>query len=323
MPYEIFDRSKLVLKPLAERKSDMSLADLLPLDADVPRFGDPNLYVLAERMGRARRSGRQVILMMGAHVIKRGLSWFVVDAIRRGLVTHVAVNGACAIHDMELALIGATTESVARYIRTGEFGMWVETGKVNEAAAQAAREGIGLGEAVGRMIAGGAFPHRDVSILASAFEAGIPATVHVGIGQDIVHQHPNCDGSALGLATYTDFLVFAASVAKLEGGVFLNYGTAVMGPEVYLKALSMARNVARQEGREIRHFTTAVFDLHDLGDYSKEAPKDDPRYYYRPYKTVLVRTVQDGGESFYIRGDHRDTMPCLFRAALEAMAGNG
>jgi len=323
MPYEMFDRSRLVLRPLAERRHDMSLSDLLGLDAEVPPFGDANLYVLAEKMGEARRRGRQVILMMGAHVIKRGLSWFVVDAIKRGLVTHVAMNGACAIHDLELALIGATTESVARYIRTGEFGMWVETGRVNEAAKDAAAEGIGLGEAVGRMIAEGGMPHRDVSILAAAFDAGVPATVHVGIGQDIVHQHPNCDGAALGSATYTDFLVFAASVSKLEGGVFLNYGTAVMGPEVYLKALSMARNVARQEGREIRHFATAVFDLHDLGDYSKEAAKDDPRYYYRPFKTVLVRTVQDGGESFYIRGDHRETMPCLFRSALEAMSKDG
>lgn len=323
MPYETFDRSRLVLRPLAERQHDMSLADLLALDADVPPFRDANLYVLASRVAEAGRRGGQVILMMGAHVIKRGLSWFVVDAIKRGLVTHVAMNGACAIHDLELALIGATTESVARYIRTGEFGMWVETGRVNEAAKQASAEGIGLGEAAGRMIAESDMPHRDVSILAAAYRARIPATVHVGIGQDIVHQHPNCDGAALGAATYTDFLVFAASVNRLEGGVFLNYGTAVMGPEVYLKALSMARNVARQEGRDIRHFTTAVFDLHDLGDYSKEAPKDDARYYYRPFKTVLVRTVQDGGESFYIRGDHRDTMPCLFRAALEAMAKDG
>jgi hypothetical protein len=320
MPYEIFDRSKLVLQPLSERIHNMTLENVLPLDAEVPRFEDPNLYIVAERIAQARKAGAMVILMMGAHVIKQGLSRFVVDALRRGLVTHVAMNGACAIHDFELSLIGATTESVANYIRTGQFGMWNETGLINEAAKQAAREGIGLGEAVGRMILEMNAPHRDLSIFATAYELRIPATVHVGIGQDIIHQHPNCDGAALGASSYTDFLVFAASIEKLEGGVFLNYGSAVMGPEVYLKALSMARNVARQEGRHIRHFTTAVFDLLHLGDYSTEAPKDDPRYYYRPFKTILVRTVQDGGQSFYIRGDHAQTMPCLFRAVIEKMS---
>lgn len=220
-----------------------------------------------------------------------------------------------------MALIGATTESVAHYIRTGEFGLWQETGAVNEAAKQAYRDGIGFGEALGRMIWECNLPHRDISIFAAGYRLGIPVTVHVGIGYDIVHEHPNCDGAAIGAASYTDFLIFANSVSKLEGGVLLNFGTAVMGPEVYLKALSMARNVAHQDGRRIAHFATAVFDIQDLaGDFSHEPPKTDPRYYFRPWKTILVRTVADGGESFYIRGEHRATVPNLYRLVVDMLS---
>jgi hypothetical protein len=161
------------------------------------------------------------------------------------------------------------------------------------------------------------FPYRQTSVLAAGVRLGVPVTVHVAIGQDIVHEHPNFDPAATGLATYADFLIFTESMTRLEGGVFLNVGTAVMGPEVYLKALTMARNVAHQEGREIRRFTTAVFDLPALGeDVRAEAPKTDPRYYFRPYKTVLVRTVADGGTSFYVQGDHRQTVPALYDAII-------
>ena len=139
----------------------------------------------------------------------------------------------------------------------------------------------------------------------------------MGVGYDIIHQHPNCDGAALGAASYRDFLIFTSTVERLEGGVLLNFGSAIMGPEVYLKALSMARNVARQEGRAIRNFTTAVFDLVPIrGDHRKELPKTDPGYYFRPQKTILVRTVADGGESFYFCGDHRATLPALRRLLL-------
>jgi len=320
MPYPTFDRSRLKLKPLAERIHDMSLADVLPLDADLPSFDHPSLAIVANRVIRAHRNRRPVILMMGAHVIKVGLSRFVIDMMARGLITHVAMNGAGPIHDFELALIAATTESVARYIREGQFGLWQETGRINQAAQEAARDGVGLGEAVGRMIEEEVFPNRETSILAAGYRLGIPVTAHIGIGYDIIHEHPNCDGAALGAASYHDFLVFAHSVSRLEGGVLLNFGTSVMGPEVYLKALSMARNVAYQEGSEIRHFTTAVFDLLDLGpDYHHEAPKSDARYYFRPYKTILVRTIQDGGESFYIQGDHRATFPNLYRRVLASL----
>ena len=323
MPYPIFDRSRLKLNPLAERVHDMYLADVLPLDAEIPPCDSADLPAVAERVAQAHRQGRPVILMMGAHVVKVGLSRFVVDLLARGVITHIAMNGAGPIHDFELALVGATTESVARYIREGQFGLWQETGRINDAIQEAARDGIGLGEAVGRMIHRQAFPHREVSILAAGYRLRVPVTVHVGIGYDIIHEHPNCDGAALGAASYHDFLVFAQAVSDLEGGVLLNFGTAVMGPEVYLKALSMARNLAHQEGREIRRFTTAVFDLLDLGpDVQHEAPKTDARYYFRPYKTILVRTVADGGESFYIQGDHRATFINLYRQVGRLLGWN-
>ncbi len=311
MPFPQFDRSKLILKPLSERKHDADLSVMIYPDTTAQRFEHPALPVLAERMVEAKRRGSAVILMMGAHVVKCGLGPLIVDLMRRGLVTHVATNGAGAIHDFEFALIGESTESVARYVRTGEFGLWDETGRINDAAVVAQREGIGLGEAVGRMIEEEAFPHRDISIFAAGYRTQTPVTVHVSVGQDITHEHPNCDGAAVGESSYTDFLIFTESVTRLEGGVFLNVGTSVTGPEVYLKSLAMARNAAHQRGESIRNFTTAVFDLVELGaDTKHEAPKDDPRYYFRPYKTILV--VADGGESFYVKGDHRQTVPALY-----------
>jgi hypothetical protein len=320
MPYPTFDRNRLKLKPLAERVNDMSLAEVLPLDADVSPFENADLSVVADRVVKAHRDGRPVILMMGAHVIKVGLSRFVIDLLERGIITHIATNGAGPIHDFELALIGGSTESVARYIQEGQFGLWEETGRINDAIQEAASEGIGLGEAVGRMIEREAFTHREASIFAAGYRLGVPVTVHIGVGYDIIHEHPNCDGAALGAASYHDFLVFAQTVSNLEGGVLLNFGTAVMGPEVYLKALAMARNVAYQERKEIRHFTTAVFDLLELGpDIHREAPKSDPGYYFRPYKTILVRTVADGGEGFYIQGDHQVTFPNLCRKIGELL----
>jgi len=145
----------------------------------------------------------------------------------------------------------------------------------------------------------------------------------VGIGNDIIHEHPNCDGRILGEASYTDFLIYTETVTKLEGGVFLNFGSAVTGPEVYLKALSMARNVARQEGRRIACFTTAVFDIQPLGDspLDKAPSKDNPGYYFRPWKTILARSISDGGTSYYVQGEHRQTLPHLARLALLAVVG--
>jgi hypothetical protein len=315
----MFDRSRLRVQALGQRVHDLDLSCMLPLDAALPPFQHAALPVLGQRLAEARRTDTARILMMGAHVIRAGVSRFLIDLMERNLLTYVAMNGAGPIHDWEFALIGATTESVARYIQTGEFGLWEETGRMNEVIRAAAREGVGLGEALGRAILNGPFPHKDVSLLAAGVRLGIPVTVHVGIGYDILHEHANCDGAALGQTSYQDFLVFVEAVTRLQGGVVLNFGSAVMGPEVYLKALSMARNVAHQEGRVIRQFTTAVFDLVPLeGDTRQQAPKSDPRYYYRPWKTILVRTVADGGESFYVQGDHRLTIPILHRAALQA-----
>jgi hypothetical protein len=190
---------------------------------------------------------------------------------------------------------------------------------LNDVIKEAADLSLGLGENLGRHIDASDFPHKDASIFAAAYRRSVPVTVHVGVGYDIVHEHPNCDGAAMGAASYRDFLIYTQAVDSLAGGVMLDFGTAIMGPEVYLKALSMVRNVARQQGRAIKHFTTAVFDLVPIqGDIHHELPKSDPGYYFRPHKTILVRTVADGGESFYFCGDHRATVPALRRALLEA-----
>ena len=321
MPYPVFDRSLLKIQPLATRTHDLDLSFLLPLEEE-SRLEHQAFPVLGARLIEAREHGSARILLMGAHVLRAGVARQLIDLMGRGLVTHLAMNGAGPIHDWEFALVGASTESVARYIQSGEFGLWRETGRMNDVIRSGAEAGLGMGEALGRAILDGDFPHKEVSILAAAARLGVPATVHVGVGYDILHEHPNCDGAALGAASYRDFLVFAESVSKLEGGVYLNFGSAVMGPEVYLKALAMARNVAHQYGRVIRHFTTGVFDLVPLdGDTRRQAPKTDPHYYYRPWKTILVRTVADGGESFYVQGDHRETVPALRWAALESERG--
>lgn len=318
MPYPQFDRTRLRLRPLAERVHDMGLPTIMALDAEPRPLDHPALPTIADAIVSARRSDRPVILFMGAHVIKVGLSLHVIDLLERGAITHVAMNGAGPIHDFELALVGGSTESVARYIRTGEFGLWEETGRLNEIIKDGYERGWGYGESVGHAIATGDFPHRSVSIAAACYRLGVPLTVHIGIGYDIIHEHPNCDGAALGGASYRDFLTVADTISRLEGGVMLCVGSAVMGPEVYLKALAMARNVAAQRGEVIAHFTTAVFDMIRLGDdLSSEAPKDDPRYYYRPFKTILVRTVRDGGVSHYVEGDHLVTVPNLRRLLLD------
>jgi hypothetical protein len=315
MPFEQFDRSLLKLKPLKEREHDLDLSVMMDPDGALPDFAHPSIGILADRIIEARRKGAAVLLMMGAHVIRAGAGPLLIALMEKGLITHFALNGAGAIHDFEFALIGSTTESVAKYISEGQFGLWNETGGINEAAKQGAKDSLGLGEAVGRMINEEGFPHRDISLLAAGERLQVPVTVHVGIGCDIIHEHPNCDGGALGQTTYTDFLVYAQTVTKLEGGVFLNFGSAVIGPEVYLKCLSMARNVARQKGKRIARFTTGVFDLLPLEglDVHEEPPKSDPRYYFRPWKTIMSRTVADGGESFYVQGRHRDTVSALYR----------
>ncbi|MGI8786035.1 MAG: hypothetical protein ACR2L2_20570 [Acidobacteriota bacterium] len=319
MPFPIFDRSRLKLKALSEREHLIGLDHFFQLGDPIPPFEHPRLEALAERIAETSHYGSPIILMMGAHLLRAGVSRFIIDLMERGAITHIAMNGAGPIHDFEMARIGATTESVARYIVSGEFGLWTETGEINEWIRQETNPLLGFGEIVGRGIEENRLPHRDISILAAGYRLQVPVTVHVGIGYDIVHEHPSCDGAAIGRASYRDFLVFAQTVSELEGGVLLNFGSAVMGPEIFLKALAMARNVAHQQGRRIADFTSAVFDLVPLqGDLRSEAARNHPFYYFRPFKTMLVRTVTEG-ESLYVCGDHRMTFPNLYRMIVKRL----
>ena len=318
------NRNHLTILPLSERRHKMTVADVYALDAEVPPYDNPQLHIVADRIAKAHRQGKHVIWMMGAHVMRRGNSRFIIDLMERRILTHLATNGACAIHDFELAHIGATLEDVEDYIYDGQFGNWEETGRyLNEAIVRGYQDKIGFGEAIGRLIQEGemdiAFPHRDVSMFAAAYRLGVPFTVHKGIGFDIIDQHPAADYAAMGWTTGEDFLRFAQSVSQLEGGVFLNLGSAVMGPEVYLKSLSMARNIAAQRGEEIRHFTTANFDLIDFPDFRDEGSPTDAHYYHRPKKTILIRTVKDGGEGYHISGDFSVTVPQLYRLVLTSL----
>jgi hypothetical protein len=298
MPYPQFDRSKIRLKPLRERQNDLTLDVLIFPESPYERLDQPDLEMLARRITHARQHGAPVVVMMGAHVLRRGNSPLLIDLMRRNLITHIAMNGAVAIHEFEFALIGETTESVAKYISEGQFGLWEETGQINDAMLLAAGEKIGMGEAIGRMIVEGDFPHRDISILANGYQLHIPVTIHACIGQDIIHEHPNLDGAAIGASSYTDFLVFAETIRQLENGVLLNIGSAVMGPEVYLKALAARNGLPGRQNHRPFHYRVLICMIwtgFSCGSAQGSA------YYYRPYKTILVRTVQDGGEASIFR----------------------
>jgi hypothetical protein len=318
--YPLFDRHAIQLRTLAERGHELTPECCCSLQAPVVRYEHPEWHLLVSAIVEARRQRRPVVLMMGAHPIKLGLNRFLIDLVERGIVTHVATNGAGMIHDFELASGQGTSESVPRWIRAGQFGLWRETGRLNDIIVQAAQRREGLGEAVGRTIETEHFVRRDLSLSAACWRRGIPMTSHVSIGSDIIHSHANCDGAALGQASYTDFLIFAHTIQQLEGGVYVNLGSAVTGPEVYLKALSMARNVAKQRGRELTTFTTGVLDLLPLPSSFRDGPpgQDHPLYYYRPWKTILVRTVADGGTSYYFCGNHQHTVPTLWSDLVTA-----
>ncbi|VVB95765.1 Uncharacterised protein [uncultured archaeon] len=315
--YPSFDRADIKIKSLSDRQHDLQIStinELNPIKKDM----DEKFEKIAGRIIHAKHNHSSIILMMGGHVIRAGVQKYLIDLMEKGFISCLAMNGAGMIHDYEFALIGATTESVARYIQEGQFGLWKETGQINDHINHGYEKGMGMGEAIGKAIFEGDFPYKDISLLAAGYRLGIPITVHVGIGYDIIHEHPNCDGAATGATSYRDFLYFAKTVENLEGGVVMNFGSAVMAPEVFLKALSMARNVALQHGKYIKHFTTLVCDLHNLpDDFNKEPSKENPAYYFRPWKTLLVRTVADGGESYYIKGKHEETIPALWRAINE------
>lgn len=317
--YRAFDPSGVRLLPLAERTNDLEGDFILPLaapQAPPPKDLEVNaLRSVAEAMHAAKAAKANVIFMCGGHVIRSGVQRYIFDMMEQGHIQGIAVNGSVAIHDFEIALQNATTESVARYISKGQFGLWTETGFINDIVREGVADGLGFGEALGRELAHGRYPHKDKSLFSTAWELGVPVTVHLGIGYDIIHPHPNCDGAVMGAASYRDFLIFAQLLTGLENGVLGAFGSAVMAPEVFLKAFSMVRNVLMQEGHNIRHFTTLVCDLLDIPNRAtQEASKSDPRYYFRPWKTLLARTVADGGQSFYVRGKHADTIPWLWQA---------
>jgi deoxyhypusine synthase len=260
-----------------------------------------DLRTAVDRIARAIRRGRPVVLGMGAHPIKVGLGPLIVDLIARGRLAAVAMNGACLVHDFELAWNGKTSEDVGPGLDEGVFGMARETGEfVNGATSDGVAAGLGLGRAVGDAILRARLPFRRTSILAAAATAGIPATVHVAIGTDIVHMHPNADGAAIGAGSLRDFRLLAAVVARLRGGVYLNLGSAVVLPEVFVKALNLARNV----GHPVRDLTTIDMDFNR---------------HYRPGVNVVTRPTAAGGVGLHLTGHHEIMFPLLWAAVEDAL----
>jgi hypothetical protein len=317
----LFDKKALKIKPLKERAHNLDLGSILPLKP-ISAVRVPNaIQHVGSQIVRSRRGNAPTVLMIGAHVIRSGVQRYIIDLMERGYIQCLSMNGSGIIHDYEFAKIGATTESVERYIKTGEFGLWDETGHLNDIIndSYSDNKASGLGQSIGQAILREKLSHQNISLLALASKLEIPATVHVGIGYDIIHQHPNCNGASTGALSYNDFLWFARIIQGLEGGVVMNFGSSVMAPEVFLKALSMARNVAIQTGRLINNFSTLVCDLHNLPeDFTKEPARDSAAYFFRPWKTMLVRTVADGGKSFYVKGRHSETIPALWTAINNA-----
>jgi hypothetical protein len=299
--------------PLASRKSKVSRRDfarphrrgahLAAFLDGLPRIlAGETLRAVRDEVLRARARRRPVIWGLGAHVIKVGLSPVVIDLMERGLVTAIALNGAGVVHDFEVAVAGQTSEDVEAGLGTGAFGMARETGEeVNRAIAEGDRDGLGLGAAVGRYLSTRRprARHRDTSLLAAAWRLGLPATVHVAIGTDIVHVHPACDPAAIGRATHFDFRVLAGEVARLGGGgVYLNVGSAVVLPEVFLKAVTLARNL----GHRVSDFATANLDFLQS---------------YRPGTNVVERPVKGTGRGYRLTGHHEILVPLLAAALVE------
>ncbi|HRX42140.1 MAG TPA: hypothetical protein P5315_05145, partial [Clostridia bacterium] len=231
--------------------------------------------------------------------------------MKNGTITHIAGNGAVSIHDFELAYLGGTSEDVPTAIEDGSFGMWEETGyMMNEAIKKGVELGMGYGESLAVYIDQHPelFPNREDCVLYQAWLNNVPATYHIALGTDIIHQHPTCSMGAIGAASGVDFKRYCHSVSQLEGGVFLNFGSSVIGPEVFLKALSISRNLGYQTFR----ITTANFDLVDLGDYKSKLTYDDVLYYYRPRKNIINRPVSRGGKGYHFCMDHRISIPNIY-----------
>jgi len=313
MKFEPLDFSKIQTYPVAERANKVNAAAFAAPHAaggglcgfldTLPDFlAVQDLRKIVSAVATAVRNQRPVVLMMGAHSIKVGLNPIFVDAMRRGILQAIAFNGAGAIHDFELCYQGETSEDVQRGLDDGSFGMVEETGRrMNAALAEGVGRGLGAGRALGEAVRAANYPNLSLSILATAAELDIPVTVHIAIGTDIIHQHPTTNGAVLGEASYRDFQTFAAVCAQLEGGVVLNIGSAVIMPEVFLKALTIARNL----GHKVERFTTATFDM---------------TRHYRPTENVQRRPTKLGGQGFYLVGHHEIMIPLLFAAITEELA---
>ncbi len=308
--YPEADLSRLMVGSAADRPTRVSVADFArPLDPkaaamvidSLPRqLAAEALRAVIERTARAREDGRPIVVMCGGHVIKVGVAPCLIALMERGLMSHLVMNGAAAIHDVEIARIGRTSEDVETNLHEGRFGMVDETGDfMNAAMAEGAARGEGLGECWGRALIEAHAPHNGVSLLAAAWRLGIPATVHVAIGTDTIHHHPRCDGAALGETTLRDFRVFAATLAEARGAVVLNFGSAVLLPEVFLKALSVARNL----GADLSGLTTANFDQIQ---------------HYRPRVNLVERPTKAPGARGYSITGHHEIMVPLFAGALLA-----
>ena len=297
----MLDFSKLKRMPLSQRYNKVNLKDIINPEQDIGVLDNKELTELAERVVSAHRANKQIIIMIGAHVIKVGMSLFLIDLMKRGVIKHIAMNGATPIHDFEIAHQGATSEDVAKNIEDGSFGMAHETGYfLNTAIKEGARDNIGCGRAIGRKIANVDLRFADYSILATAFKLNIPATVHISVGTDIIHMHPECDGSTIGKTSYEDFKIFTDSVSRLDGGVLINIGSSVILPEVFIKSLSIVRNL----GFNVRNITTANLDMFR---------------HYRPDVNVVTRPTSLGGRGFHIIERHEKTVPSLYKLIIDRL----
>jgi hypothetical protein len=303
------DFSKIRTHSAYNRQNQVYLRDLIPLETAVDMSAaNDEFHELVQRIIIARNNRKPVIMFLGAHVIKCGLSLFVIDLIKRGFITHIAGNGATSIHDFELAYLGATSEDVPTAIEDGSFGMWEETGGwMNAAIIKHAASGYGKAISIYMNEHSEQFPNKDYSIIYNACKLKMSATFHVTIGADIIHQHPSADFAKIGQASGVDFQKMCDSVSQLDGGVYLNFGSAVTGAEVFLKALSVSRNL----GYALKNITTANFDLKQLGDYRKKIGYDDPNYYYRPRKNIVNRPTQANGQGWHFELDHKLSIPLL------------
>lgn len=282
-------------------------------------FESPEFSVLIDKLDEAQAAGKQITCFIGAHVIKCGLSRYLIWLMKNGYITHLASNGAGSIHDFELAYLGGTSEHVPTAIEDGSFGMWEETGaRMNEAIQFGSRQGWGYGKSLAEYVDRHPerFPNAQDCVFYQAYQMGVPMTYHITMGTDIIHQHPTVDFAALGATSGADFKAFCRSVCNLEDGVHMNIGSSVTGPEVFLKALSIARNL----GNPLRKITTANFDIIPLGDYRGKVSDDHFHYYYRPRKNVINRPVSLGGTGLYIEGNHKNTIPSMYYKLEEKRA---